>query len=150
MEVEKRKWFYKGQKINHFKKKTITESDNNLFCLMTMNHHPVHLDVEFAKTSYHNKILVVGPLIISLSIGIASQDIDKYSLFCKSFDFMKHTEPVFLGDTIEVKSEILEKFEENGISYIKVQSKTLNQNNRCVLDLIRTLAFEKERGDNDE
>jgi acyl dehydratase len=115
-----------------------------------MNHHPVHLNVEFAKTSYHNKILVVGPLIISLSIGIASQDIDKYSLFCKSINFVKHTEPVFLGDTIEVESEILEKFEENGISYIKIQSKTLNQNNKYVLDLIRTLAFEKEKGDDYE
>ena len=150
MEIEKRKWFYKGQKIIHFKKKTITESDNNLFCLMTMNHHPVHLNVEFAKTSYHNKILVVGPLIISLSVGIASQDIDKYSLFCKSIDFAKHTEPVFLGDTIEVESEILEKFEENGIQYIKIQSKTLNQNNKYVLDLIRTLAFKKEKGDDYE
>ncbi len=150
MEIEKRKWFYKGQKIIHFKKKTITESDNNLFCLMTMNHHPVHLNVEFAKTSYHNKVLVVGPLIISLSVGIASQDIDKYSLFCKSIDFVKHTEPVFLGDTIEVESEILEKFEENGIQYIKIQSKTLNQNNKYVLDLIRTLAFKKEKGDDYE
>ena len=123
MEIEKRKWFYKGQKIIHFKKKTITESDNNLFCLMTMNHHPVHLNVEFAKTSYHNKVLVVGPLIISLSVGIASQDIDKYSLFCKSIDFVKH---------------------------IKIQSKTLNQNNKYVLDLIRTLAFKKEKGDDYE
>ena len=38
-----------NQKIKHYPGKTITESDNNLFCLLTMNHHPVHLDQHYGK-----------------------------------------------------------------------------------------------------
>jgi acyl dehydratase len=41
--------FKEGQVIEHFPRKTITESDNNLFSLLTMNHHPIHLDNEYAK-----------------------------------------------------------------------------------------------------
>ena len=38
-----------GKIYRHFPGKTVTESDNNLFCLLTMNHHPLHLDAEYAK-----------------------------------------------------------------------------------------------------
>ncbi len=50
--------FEKGMVIKHWPGKTITESDNNLFCLLTMNHHPVHLDVEFCRDHPHGRVLV--------------------------------------------------------------------------------------------
>ena len=64
-----------NQKIKHYPGKTITESDNNLFCLLTMNHHPVHLDQHYAKKSKHKKILVNGLLIISTVVGMTVRDI---------------------------------------------------------------------------
>ena len=53
--------FSVGQVITHLAGKTITESDNNLFCLLTMNHHPVHLNTEYARKQQHGKILTGSP-----------------------------------------------------------------------------------------
>ena len=58
--------YVEGDLIIHSKSKTIFESDNNIFCLLTMNHHPLHIDKEFAKNSQHREILVVGTLVFSL------------------------------------------------------------------------------------
>ena len=38
-----------GDRFDHWPGKTVFESDNNLFSLLTMNHHPVHIDMEYAK-----------------------------------------------------------------------------------------------------
>ena len=65
----------KDQVFHHRLTKTITESDNNLFSLITMNHHPVHSDIEFAKKSRYKKILVNGTLVLSISVGITVYDI---------------------------------------------------------------------------
>ena len=64
-----------GETIEHCLSKTITESDNNLFCLLTMNHHPVHLNEDYAINQQHRKILVVGTLVFSLVVGITVQDV---------------------------------------------------------------------------
>ncbi|MEZ5147347.1 MAG: MaoC/PaaZ C-terminal domain-containing protein [Bacteroidales bacterium] len=61
--------FTLGDVYAHDLRKTITESDNNLFSLLTMNHHPVHLDQEYVKEHQHGKVLVVGTLV-SLVVGI--------------------------------------------------------------------------------
>lgn len=52
--------FTEGEVIQHALSKTVTESDNNLFSPLTMNHHPVHLDVSYARNNQHGRILAVG------------------------------------------------------------------------------------------
>ena len=61
--------FEVGQVIKHQLSKTIFESDNNLFSLLTMNHHPLHTNRDFAEKSQHRKILVVGTLIFQYCSG---------------------------------------------------------------------------------
>ena len=53
--------FKPDQLFEHYPPKTITESDNNLFCLLTTNHHPIHSDIEFAR-----KALILKPLHLAL------------------------------------------------------------------------------------
>ena len=67
--------FNVGQVYSHYPHKTVTESDNNLFCLLTFNHHPIHSDMEFARRSTHGKILVVGTYVLSLVVGMSVPDI---------------------------------------------------------------------------
>ena len=62
--------FAEGAVYQHAVRKTITESDNNLFCLLTMNHHPVHLDLAYAAEAQHGKVLVVGTLVLSSGGGV--------------------------------------------------------------------------------
>jgi acyl dehydratase len=59
----------------HSVRKTITESDNNLFSLLTMNHHPVHLDQQYAEQAQHGQVLLVGTLVFSLVVGLTVADI---------------------------------------------------------------------------
>ena len=62
--------FVVGEEIKHALSKTIFESDNNFFSLLTMNHHPVHTNVDYASHNQHGQILVVGTLVFSLVAGM--------------------------------------------------------------------------------
>ena len=67
--------FEVGAEIKHNVSKTIFECDNNFFSLMTMNHHPVHTNLDYAGKNQHGKILVVGTLVFSLAVGITVPDV---------------------------------------------------------------------------
>jgi len=138
--------FEVGDTIIHARTKTISESDNNYFCLLSMNHHPVHLDMAYASKTQHGKFLVVGPLIIGLTIGISSQEISGKAIKDLGFDFMKHTGPVFVGDTIRVESMILDKYSsetETNAGIVVIESRTYNQDNQEVLFLKRKVMVPK-------
>ncbi|WP_367362445.1 MaoC family dehydratase [Mesotoga sp.] len=138
--------FEVGDTIIHARTKTISESDNNYFCLLSMNHHPVHLNLAYASKTQHGKFLVVGPLIIGLTIGISSQEISGKAIKDLGFDFMKHTGPVFVGDTIRVESIILDKYSsetETNAGIVVIESRTYNQDNQEVLFLKRKVMVPK-------
>ena len=79
MESSRLGFFYEdfvvGEVILHSLSKTIFESDNNFFSLLTMNHHPLHTNIDYAQQNQHGKILVVGTLVFSLVVGITVPDI---------------------------------------------------------------------------
>lgn len=134
--------FTVGEIIEHWPGKTITESDNNLFCLLTMNHHPVHLDQHYAASSHHGKVLVVGTLVFSLSVGLTVSEVSGAAIANLGYEDVRHLVPVFVGDTIYVKTKVLEKrcaeqSEDRGIVY--VETVTQNQNNEKVLSFRRRI-----------
>jgi len=98
--------FEPGVVIEHQPGKTVTESDNNLFCLLTLNRHPVHSDAEYAKSVYHGKILVVGTYVFSLVVGMSVRDISGLATANLEYSQVKHLQPVFIGDTIHARSTI--------------------------------------------
>ncbi len=67
--------FVEGDVIEHALSKTIFESDNNLFSLLTMNHHPVHTNLDYTSKKQHGKILVVGTLVLSIVVEMTVPDI---------------------------------------------------------------------------
>jgi acyl dehydratase len=139
--------FKEGDVINHQLSKTITESDNNLFCLLTMNHHPLHLNNHFAANSQHKKILVVGTLVFSLVVGITVPDISGKAIANLEYENIQHLNPVFIGDTIYAKTEILETKEsrskkDRGI--INVETTAYNQDKIDVLKFRRKVLIKKQ------
>ncbi len=62
-----------GQEISHPAGRTITEHDDTLFSLMSMNQHPVHIDANYAAATQHGQRLVVGPLVIAIVIGMSEE-----------------------------------------------------------------------------
>lgn len=138
--------FVIGEEIKHSLSKTIFESDNNLFSLLTMNHHPVHTNVDYAGKNQHGKILVVGTLVFSLAVGITVPDISGKAIANLGYEDIKHINPVFIGDTIYAKTKILEKREsiskqDRGIIY--VETIAYNQNGVDVLSFRRKVLIKK-------
>lgn len=142
--------FEKNQIITHRPAKTITESDNNLFCLLTMNHHPVHSDIEYAKISQHGQILVVGTYVLSLVVGMTVPLISGTAIANLEYENITHDGPVFIGDTIRAESTILDIIDsrsksDRGILY--VESKGYNQQNTSVLTLRRKVLLPRKNFD---
>lgn len=131
----------KDQVFHHRLTKTITESDNNLFSLITMNHHPVHSDIEFAKKSRYKKILVNGTLVFSISVGITVYDISFNAIANLEYSEIKHLAPVFLNDTINVKSKIMsvKDVSKKYHKIVEIKSETYNQNKIKVLSFKRKI-----------
>ena len=125
-----------GQRFRHWPGRTITEFDDTLFSLLSMNQHPVHNDEHYASGTQHGKRLVVGPLVISLVIGMSQADIGGRSPQTLEYSDVRHLGPVFHGDTIYSESTVIAK--ENGL--VIVESQGLNQRGETVLSLRRKIA----------
>ena len=138
--------FIVGEEIRHSLSKTIFESDNNFFSLLTMNHHPVHTNIDYAAKNQHGKILVVGTLVFSLAVGITVPDISGKAIANLGYEEIKHLNPVFINDTIYVKTRIINRREskskpDRGIIY--VESIAYNQDGKDVLSFRRNVLVKK-------
>jgi acyl dehydratase len=139
--------FIIGDEIRHSLSKTIFESDNNFFSLLTMNHHPVHTNVDYAAHNQHSKILVVGTLVFSLAVGITVPDVSGKAIANLDYEEIKHLAPVFIGDTIYVRTKVLDKREskskeDRGVVY--VESVAYNQHGNDVLQFRRHVLVKKK------
>lgn len=139
--------FEVGAEIKHSLSKTIFECDNNFFSLMTMNHHPVHTNIDYAKQNQHGQILVVGTLVFSLAVGITVPDISGKAIANLGYEDIKHLNPVFINDTIYVRTKILSKREsksKNDRGIVYVESIAYNQNGVDVLSFRRNVLVKKK------
>lgn len=101
--------FKEGDVYEHRPGKTVTEYDNHLFTLMTMNTHPMHFDAEYAKHSEFKQNLVVSPYTLAILIGMSVTDCSQKAIANLGMEEVKFTAPVFAGDTIYGESEVLKK-----------------------------------------
>jgi len=135
-----------GEIIEHKTSKTIYESDNNFFSLLTMNHHPVHTNKNYASKQQHGKELVVGTLVFSLAVGITVPDISGRAIANLNYENIDHIKPVFIGDTIYVKTEVLDKREsksKNDRGIVYVETNVFNQLDEKVLTFRRNVLIKK-------
>lgn len=138
--------FQEGEVIHHALSKTVFESDNNFFCLLTMNHHPVHLNAEYASEEQHGKILVVGTLVFSLVVGMTVPDISGKAIANLGYEKVEHLAPVFVNDTLFARSVVLSKRlsttkQDRGI--VKVETYGYNQDRIDVLRLRRDVLIKR-------
>src|ERR1700709_976474 len=93
--------FEVGATYKHWPGKTVTEYDDHLFCLITMNHHPLHLDAHYAaETTDFGKNVVVGNYIYSLLLGMSVPDVSGKAIANLEVESLRHIAPTFHGDTI--------------------------------------------------
>ncbi len=140
--------FVVGEEIQHSLSKTIFESDNNFFSLLTMNHHPVHTNTDYASRNQHGKILVVGTLVFSLAVGITVPDVSGKAIANLGYEDVKHLNPVFINDTIYVRTIVLNKTEsqsKNDRGIVYVESIASNQDGTDVLSFRRHVLIKKHQ-----
>lgn len=100
--------FEVGDVYKHWPAKTITEADDHMFCLLTMNHHPLHINDVYASQSQQGQNVVVGPLVYSIMLGMSVADVSGKAIANLATEDLSHPAPVFHGDTLFVESEVLE------------------------------------------
>lgn len=131
-----------GLVIDHPTRRTVTETDNMLFCSMTLNLAPLHLDAEYAKDSIYGQRLVNSLFILGLVTGITVPDTTQgTTLGNLGFQETRFPKPVFHGDTIHVRTEILDRRlsrsrDDSGIVFFRHYG--LNQRDEVVCDCHRT------------
>ena len=103
--------FTVGDVYEHRPGRTITESDNTWFTLLTMNTHPLHFDKAYAAKSEFKRPLVNSCLTLSMVVGMSVSDISQKAIGNLGWNDIKLTAPVFVGDTIYAESEVLAKRE---------------------------------------
>ena len=99
--------FTVGDVYEHRPGRTISETDNTWFTLLTMNTHPLHFDAEYAAKSEFGGLLVNSALTLSIVAGMSVSDLSQKAVANLGWDSIKLTAPVFVGDTIYAESEIL-------------------------------------------
>jgi acyl dehydratase len=133
-----------GQEFRHWPGRTITEHDDTLFSLMSMNQHPVHIDENYASGTQHGRRLVEGPLVISLLIGMTQADIGGRAIETLDYSDVRHTGPVSHGDTIYAESAIVGKEElPNDRGVVIVATRGINQRGETILTMQRKIVVPK-------
>jgi len=138
--------FEVGETIVHDKRRTISESDNQRFCDLTMNQQPLHLDSEFAAETQFGERVVNGLYTMSLAVGLTIPDTTDGTIVANlSYDDVEHPNPVFHGDTIRAETTVEHKREtsdgERGIVTMHVE--VFNQDDTLVCAFDRTVLAEK-------
>lgn len=134
--------FKEGDIYEHRPGKTITEYENHMFTLMTLNTHPMHFDTEFAAASEFKQNLVVSPYTLALLIGMSVTDTSQKAIANLGMDEVKFTAPVFAGDTIYGESEVLGKRESKsrpGQGIVTIVTRGFNQKGEMICTFKRNM-----------
>jgi len=131
-----------GAVYDHRAGRTVTTTDNLWFTLLTMNTHPVHLDHAYAARTEFGRPLVNSTFTLALVTGISVADLSQNAVANLGWDDVRLTAPVFEGDTLYARSEVLElrpsrSHPEAGI--VRVRTVGYNQTGETVITFERAM-----------
>ncbi len=126
--------------------RTITQTDNIWFTLLTQNTNPIHFDEEYAKNTEFGQALVDSTFTLALVTGQSVTDISQNVMANLGWDDIQLPNPVFAGDTVYSYSEVLEKRASKSrpnVGIVKVKTVGYNQRDEVVIAFIRTFMVYK-------
>jgi len=125
-----------GDIYRHALGKTVTEADNELFTMLTLNTQQSHFNVEYARRLEFGKILVNSTFTLALITGISVHDVSHNVVANLGWDDVRLPNPVFIGDTLWAESLVLSKRESRSrpnAGIVVVKTRGLNQSgNECI------------------
>ena len=138
--------FKVGDVYEHRPGRSITESDNTWFTLLTMNQHPLHFDNEYAAKSEFGKPLVNSCLTLSIVAGMSVSDVSQKAIGNLGWTDIKMPAPVFVGDTLYAESEVLAIRESKSRptqGIVTIRTTATKQDGKVVMSYERTMLIPK-------
>ena len=139
-----------GDVYRHRLGRTVTETDNTLFTMLTMNTNPIHFDAQLAERTPFGKILVNSCFTLSLAVGLSVSDLSEHVMANLGWNDIRLPSPVFIGDTISASSEILAKRESESrpdVGLVTARTIGTNQREQTVISYERTFMVYKRGRD---
>ena len=138
--------FNVGDIYEHRPGRSITETDNTWFTLLTMNQHPLHFDREYGAKTEFGQVLVNSCLTLSVVTGMSVSDISQKTIANLGWDKVRLTGPVFVGDTLYAESTVL-AIRESGSrpnqGIVTVESRGMKQDGQQVISFERSMLIPK-------
>ncbi len=138
--------FKVGDVYEHRPGRSITETDNTWFTLLTMNQHPLHFDREYGAKTEFGQVVVNSCLTISLVTGMSVSDISQKTIANLGWDKVRLTGPVFVGDTLYAESTVLsirESASRPNQGIVTVESRGIKQDGQQVISFERSMLIPK-------
>lgn len=139
-----------GARFRHPTGRTVSEADNTLFCALTHNTQPLHLNADFAEKSTFGQRIVNGIFTLGLVVGLSVADLTEGTIVANlGYERVTHPNPVFHGDTLYAETEVLDKREskshpDRGVVRLKQTGRKAD--GTVVVELERTVLFLKRGG----
>jgi acyl dehydratase len=137
--------FTVGDLYQHSVGRTVTQTDNIWFTLLTVNNNPIHFDSVYAAQTEFQKPLVDSTFTLALVTGLSVTDISQNAINL-GWDDVRMPNPVFEGDTIYAESEVLELRESRSrphMGIVTFRTTGLNQDGKIVIEFKRTIMIYK-------
>jgi acyl dehydratase len=142
--------FTVGKVLAHEVTRTVTETDNLMMTALTMNVQPLHLDTEFAARSIYGQRIVNSIFTLGLVTGIPVQETTLgTTLGNLGFREIEFPKPVFIGDTLRVETEALDKRVSNSrpdTGIVGIEHRGYNQRGELVCVVRRTALMKRRPG----
>lgn len=140
--------FAVGDVYRHASGRTISETDNTWFTLLTSNTHQIHVNADYAARTEFGRPLVVSTLTLAIVTGLSVADVSQNAVANLGWDDVRLTSPVFAGDTLYASSEVLEvrpSRSRPGQGIVRVRTRGFNQRGETVIEFERSvLIYERE------
>ena len=139
--------FQVGDVYKHRPGRTITETDNIHFSLLTMNTHPMHCDAAYAAKSEFGKPLINSGLTVAIVLGMTVRDVSQKAIANLGWRDISLVAPVFPGDTIYADTEVLEKRESKSRptqGIVTTKTKGYKQDGTVFMTFVRTSLIPKK------
>ncbi|MGI9345499.1 MAG: MaoC family dehydratase [Gammaproteobacteria bacterium] len=134
--------FVEGDVYEHRPGRTLTETDNTWFSLLTMNTHPLHFDAEYGKASEFGQCLICSPLTLSILVGMSVSDVSQKTIANLGWTDIRLPHPVYAGDTLYAESQVLNKRESESrpnAGIVSIKTTGTNQKGTVVCTFERTM-----------
>jgi len=134
--------FRVGDRYRHAGGRTITDTDNIWFSLLTSNNNQLHVNADYASKTEFGRPLVVSTLTLAIVTGLSVPDVSQNAVANLGWTDVKLTAPVFAGDTIYAESEVLEVRDSRsrpGQGLVRVRTRGFNQRGETVITFERSV-----------